>query len=402
MDAKRRVAVMFEPEYVELRHRETLRGVARYAEKVGWHVAVDPYAAEGEGRGYDGIIATSRKWRGPALANSPVPVVLVRLGLVNQPQLVRVVENRYAAGRMAARHLVERGYHTFAYLGFSRQTQSAIERQKLTLELHRLGRRADSARTFVTYASSRRWWKKVMASLGKWLDRLKRPAGLLVARPDFARALADLALRRGLRIPEELGIVAADNDPVLCELPPALTSIHFDYADVGHRAAEVLDRLMRGQPPPKRAVLVEPTLVPRRSTDREAVADPLIAKALWFIDCRRTEPIRPRHVAAAVGLSPRALGERFRRARGRTVLQEIIRARVEHAKLQLEGPRVPLRAVAHESGFGSYGAMLAAFRRHVGVSPSAWRQQAEVNRRGAQDAEKHWRRPTRTKRTRYS
>ncbi len=418
---------MFDPGPLTRRHRETLRGMARHAEAAGWHLALDPYAVHHASGRYGGIVATIRKFRGPRLAASPVPVVLVTLGHEHHPRIARAVDNRYAAGRLAALHLVERGYRTFAYVGFAKQTQSSTEREEFARELARLGRRSEAARTFLTYASNRGWWDKVMATLGGWLERLERPVGLLVARPRFARALAELALLRGLRIPEDVGIVAADDDPVLCELAPALTSIHFDYAEVGYRAAELLgrlmdeqqsvsarvaqppsaveagedsdtehrrgrlchtaDRLMDGERPPERAVLVEPTLVPRRSTDRQAMADPLVAKALYWIDDRRTEPIHPRHVAEAMGVGPRALGKRLRRAGRGTILQEIIRARVEHAKVHLAHSRGPIRGLARECGFGSYMAMLDAFRRHVGMPPSAWRRQALLLRQGAEDAE---------------
>ncbi|NQT52650.1 substrate-binding domain-containing protein, partial [bacterium] len=288
--------------------------------------------------------------------------------------LTRAIENRYAAGRLAAAHLAERGYRTFAYVGFTRESHSAIEREHFTRELSRLGKTADAARTFVSYASKRPWRDKVAATVGGWLGRIKRPAGLFVATPRFARLVADLALGLGLSVPEDLGIVAADNDPVLCELAPALTSIAFDYAQVGRRAAELLGHLMDGARPPKGALLIEPTLVPRRSTDRQGLADPLVAKALHWIDDRRTEFIRPAHVAEAVGLSPRTLGERMLRARGRTVMHEIVLARITHAKLLLGHSDEPVRPIARQSGFGSYAAMLHAFRQHVGVSPAAWRR----------------------------
>jgi AraC-like DNA-binding protein len=203
----------------------------------------------------------------------------------------------------------------------------------------------------------------------------------------LARAVADLALARGLRIPEDVGLVAADDDPVLCELPPALTSLHFDYAEVGVRAGQLLGRLMAGQRAPAKNVLVAPTLVPRLSTDRAAVADPLVAKALWFLDDRRTEAIRPRQVAEAVGLRLRALEGRLQRARGRTVAQEIARARVEHAKILLGDPGYSPCSVARQSGFGSYDALLRAFKRHAGMVPSAWQREALLRRRGAPDAE---------------
>ena len=94
--------------------------------------------------------------------------------------------------------------------------------------------------------------------------------------------------------------------------------------------------------------------------------------------------------------------ERLKRPVGLLVARPAFaRARVEHAKILLDDPRLTLRMVAWESGFGSYDALLRAFKQHAGALPSAWRRQAMLRRRGAQDAEKHrQRRPSRTKSTR--
>ena len=305
-----------------------------------------------------------------------------------------------AAGRYASRHLVERGYRTFGYVGSARDTASSAERDGYTRALRQLGRRAESIRTFVDVPGQPESWDQTIAALDQWLGRLRPPAGVLVSRPGLARSLAHVALRRGIRIPHDLGIIAADDDPDLCELPPALTSIHFDYAAIGRRAAQVLDDLLDGGIPPHRDILIDPTLVTRRSTDREGAAGPLLAKALWLIDSRRAEPIGARDVAEALGVPLRTLEQRFRRIRGRTIHQEIVRARVEHAKLHLERSVGNLPAIAHDSGFPSYQAMLRAFNRHLGMPPSAWRRQAERRARGAHDAEQYKPRPSKTRRPR--
>jgi len=368
-----RVAALFDADQLSLRERQTLGGIARYAQAAPWHLVLDPFALHHPSARWDGLLVPTRRGLASLLRHSPVPVVCVAWSQ-RDLALPHAVENRYEAGRLAARHLVERGYHTFAYLGFARDVQSRVERTEFRRVLRALGRRVESARTFATFASKPAWWDKVMASLDGWLGRLEPPVGVFVARPGFARALAHLALARGLRLPQDVGIVAADDDPTVCELPPALTSLHFDYAEVGYRAAELLARLMDGAPRPREAVLIPPTLVPRHSTDRQAVADPLVASALSFIESRRTEPIRASHVAAALGVGERTLQRRFRRAGRDTVQHEIIKARVEHARFLLSDGLLPLPAVARESGFTNYHALFRAFKRHTGLPPSAWRR----------------------------
>jgi len=342
-------------------------------------------------------------------------VVLVAWGF-EEHKVLRVVENRHAGGRMAARHLADAGCRAFGFVGFAKHSESKWQWKEFHRELRRRGLRVYRARAPLMYAERPCRRQKAMGELDRWLEGLPRPLGLLVASPGLARALADALLRAGARIPEDVAIVAADDDPVLCELPPALSAIHYDYEELGWRAAQLLDRLMRGQPRPyKSNLLIPPTLVPRLSTDRASLGDPLVAKALVYIDSRRSERytqetldaanrtcdrLVPRDVAYAMGVSLRLLEKRFRAARGRTISQEIARARVAHAKLYLEEGLLPLRAIAEESGFGSYAAMLRAFRAHVGMTPDAYRTEAALRRQGAADAEDYRKMPSRTRRTR--
>ncbi|MFP4055713.1 MAG: substrate-binding domain-containing protein [Candidatus Brocadiia bacterium] len=376
MPATRTVAVLYDPDAMDFRQRETLRGVHGYAaEHRPWRVVLAPFAAEAGDAPYDGLIAPARKGLARRLVRSPVPAVCVTWGF-EQHRLVRAVENRRRAGRLAARHLAEQGCRAFAYVGFTKQTASRVERETFTDELRRRGRPVERARTFVSYPARRPWWEEVMRSLGDWLVGLPRPAGLLVARPGFARALAHVALARGLSVPGDVALMAADHDPLVCELDPPLTAVAFDYSALGRQAAEALDRLMAGEPLAKRRFRIEPTLVARRSTDLRSAADPVVARALAFIHDRRAEPIRPSDVATALGVSGRRLRRRMRQARGRTVAQEIALARLEAAKDWLQRSDLPAAAVALESGFASYAAMLRAFRRHLGTTPAAWRRAA--------------------------
>ena len=380
MRGGRLVAVMVDADQMGFREEETLRGIRRVAEAQGSRLVLDVYAVHQPPEGCAGIIAPPRRYAGRHFREARVPVVCI--GWTRIPVgTARVLENRYEAGRVAARHLVEQGYQSFGYLGFTRNAPSRMERYYCRKELHRIGRRMHSVRTFSTYTSKRQWWTEVKAALDEWLPRLKPPAGILVARPGLARTLADRALHLGLRIPQDVGIVAADDFPAVCELTPALTSIRFDYAELGYRAATILERLMRGIPPPEEAILLPPSLVPRQSTDRQSLADPVVARALAFIDGHSFERIRPGDVAAAAGVSARMLQRRFRQAGRETVVQEIAKARVEHAKEQMERTLSPLPAVARHSGFRSYAAFARAFTRHAGMPPSKWPRRAQHEER---------------------
>jgi len=403
MAEARRVAVLFDPDGLDFRQREMVRGVARYAKSHGdWQVSLEPHGHLAEMGAFDGVVAGAYWGHGPAVRGLACPVVLVNWGNREQPA-PRVAENRAGGGRMAARHLADTGCKAFAYLGLTKQVESMQQWAAFRKELGRRGLHVRRALAPPNYGKQIAWRKNTLDQLSVWLGDLPRPVGLFVGKVGLARAVADATLRQGLRVPEEIAIVAADDDPVLCELPPALSAIHYDYEELGWRAAQLLDRLMRGEPRPyKSNLLIPPTLVPRLSTDRARLSDPLVAKALVYIDSRRTERytpqalaevnrtcdrLVPRDVAHAMGVSLRLLEKRFRAARGRTIAQEIALARVAHAKLCLEEGLLPLRAIAEESGFGSYAAMLRAFRVHAGTTPDAVRAEAALRRQGAVEAE---------------
>ena len=166
MPPPRRIAVLLDPERIDLRWHHTLRGIARHAQaERRWHVTVDPFADRPGHGPYHGLIAPARRGRARSLTHSPVPVVCVTWGLLRQ-RLARGVENRYAAARLAARHLADRGCRSFAYLGFTLNPQSSIERHHFRLELRKRGLRIHRARTFVSYGKSRRRWERIMAHLG--------------------------------------------------------------------------------------------------------------------------------------------------------------------------------------------------------------------------------------------
>ncbi|HPD15732.1 MAG TPA: substrate-binding domain-containing protein [Planctomycetota bacterium] len=412
----RRIAVLFDPDALDLRRREIVRGIARYAQAhCDWQVSLEPHGHLAAPEAFHGAIATGYWGRGPALESLKCPVVMVSRGNRDQPA-PRAAENRAGGGRMAAGHLADAGCRAFAYLGVAKQVESRLEWAEFHKELARRGHKAHRMLVPPNYGKQVGRRAAALKQMAAWLGGLPRPAGLLAARVGLARAAADAAARLSLRVPDDLAIVAADDDPVLCELPPALSAIHYDYEELGWRAAQALDRLMRGEASPRRAnTLIPPVLVPRLSTDRAHVGDPLVAKAVGYIDRRRTERfsrealdaagrtcdrLGPRDVAHAMGVSLRTLESRFRAARGRTVAQEIARARLAHARLCLEEGLLPLPVVARESGFGSYAAMRRAFRVLAGTTPGAVRTEAALRRLGAPEAETYRKRPRRTARVR--
>jgi transcriptional regulator GlxA family with amidase domain len=78
-------------------------------------------------------------------------------------------------------------------------------------------------------------------------------------------------------------------------------------------------------------------------------------------------------LAAVVGMSPRNLARHFVQVTGITPHEFIERARVDAARMLLEGSDRPLKAVAFDCGFGSADRMRIVFGTRLGVSPVQYR-----------------------------
>ncbi|WP_157683319.1 helix-turn-helix transcriptional regulator [Microlunatus soli] len=104
----------------------------------------------------------------------------------------------------------------------------------------------------------------------------------------------------------------------------------------------------------------------------------------------RAEPANPWTAASMAGLvhlSRSTLGERFRKAVGRSPIQLVREVRMGEARRLLLDPSHPVEYVASAVGYGSLAAFSRAFAGQHGVSPQAWRaQEAQARARGDRNA----------------
>jgi transcriptional regulator GlxA family with amidase domain len=78
-------------------------------------------------------------------------------------------------------------------------------------------------------------------------------------------------------------------------------------------------------------------------------------------------------LAAVVGMSARNLARHFVHETGITPHEFVERARIDAARMLLEGSDRPLKAVAHDCGFGTADRMRLVFQQRLGVSPAQYR-----------------------------
>lgn len=371
----RRIAIVIDLDWPVRHHQGVVQGVLRFARERGWSCELDPFlGSSGSGATrYDGVIGRATKALAAWAARTRTPAVNV---WINSPDhtLPRVIPDFAAAGTMAARHFLERGIRSLAFLG---RDQDAAARGLLG------GFRAEAAKAGVDVdhhampADPRQagGWHRFQRSLRRWVAGWTPAVGVFAPIDLHARYLCDACAHEKLRIPEDVAVLGAGNTALLCDLmEPALSSLDYGYERVGTQAADLLARLMAGKRPPRGPVLLPPSgIVSRRSSDMFAVDDPVASAALRSIWSRSAKPVRVSDVLDDVATSRRTLERRFRRALGRSLHDEIRRSHVERSKRLLVESAEPLKVVAARAGFRDAPHFSRIFRAAEGLTPQEYR-----------------------------
>jgi LacI family transcriptional regulator len=74
------------------------------------------------------------------------------------------------------------------------------------------------------------------------------------------------------------------------------------------------------------------------------------------------------------GIARTTLQQRFRAVVGRTVLEEIQRVRIEHAKQLLRASDLKLETISERCGFANSQRFSIMFRQHAGMPPGRFRR----------------------------
>jgi AraC family transcriptional regulator len=101
--------------------------------------------------------------------------------------------------------------------------------------------------------------------------------------------------------------------------------------------------------------------------------DPRLRRALDLMEAKLAEDVSLAELAAAAAMSPFHFARVFRAALGRPPHQELIARRIDRAKALLRSTSLPVADVAYQCGWQDGSKFIAAFRKHVGVTPGAFR-----------------------------
>ena len=353
--------------------RRALEGIARYGNaQGGWTIGL--YHREQVQQAMprlspevDGLIAHAHSPKLlQRLAHANKPVVNTSAVSRNTP-LSSILPDNPAIGRLAAEDLLGRGHRRL--LAFSMKPWAYTADR-----VDAFRQRADQAGV-PTRVVNLRSWRSAEPAVADILASTDTPVGVFAFSDGLAVFIVRQCLRLGLAMPEQVAVLGVDNDTLTTRMmSPSISSIEIPWEKLGFDAAARLDRMIHHQPHDPRPTLIAPTgVVTRQTTDGLAIEDADVADAIRFIREHAGDPITIDHVLQHVPLSRRALEQRFKRALGRTLLDQITRVHIERAKQLLIETDYPIPEVARRSGYPDGAYFAVVFKKHTRQTPTAFR-----------------------------
>jgi LacI family transcriptional regulator len=277
-----------------------------------------------------------------------------------------------AVAQTAFEHLRERGFRNFAFCGDPRFNWSNWRQEHFQRAVQ-----AEGGACFTYEPANVATDRDATDDLARWLRKLPKPVGVMACYDLRGVQVLDACRRLDVPVPDEVAVVAVDNDELLCELAhPPLSSVIPNTRRTGYEAAALLDRLMNGGKARGETHLIPPLgVATRQSTDVLAIEDPHVSRAVRYIREHACDGINVRDVLRAVPQSRRLLEARFKKLLGRTPHEEILRVQLRRVKQLLTETDLPLETIAERTGFAHPEYLSVVFRREVGLPPSRYRAQ---------------------------
>lgn len=384
----RRVALLIETS--RSYGRDLLLGIAKYVRIHGsWSIefeegdpceVIPEWFARWTG---DGIIARVKTpTLARAIARKRILAVDLYGGLSNI-KMPTMRSNELAVGRMAAEHLIERGFRHFAFCGYNGTDWSDRRRVGFEQTIAKQGFPCQvfqnplprSERSVSEYEEH---GPKYEQQLNRWLDSLPKPIGLMVCNDSRGRQVLTACQALGVTIPDEIAVIGVDNDAVLGELSALpLSSVILNTERIGFEAAALLDRMMAGETLPEKEIFIEPKgIATRRSTEVLAIEDRHIAAALKIIRERACDGLDVPTLLKAVPLSRSSMERRFSQLLGRSPNSEILRIKLDRTKHLLMDSDLTMNVITEKAGFESQEYMSRVFKKKFGLTPGQFRAQS--------------------------
>jgi len=210
-----------------------------------------------------------------------------------------------------------------------------------------------------------------------WLMELPKPCGIFAVHDPLGRFLSGACSKLGIRVPDDVAIIGANNDPLVCGLTyPMLSSVSIPWDNFGQFVGSSMQRMIDGGSGWKRILhLIQPSgVIFRHSANHLAVRDKTLRRALSFMTERIKEPITVSILCYHLRIARRSLERKFKTTFNCTPWEMLCQMRVNEAKRLLMETDHPISRISEICGFNDPERMAVVFKRLTGKAPSSFRK----------------------------
>ena len=327
--------------------------------------------------GFNGVIVGScppeshlPRW----VVESGVPAVDASGQHIFENVLPRVLTDDPATGRLAVDYFFDRGFRHLVFYGLRKYHWADLRWRGMEARAGELGLTVKRFDKQGMDTEDRKG--KTPDAAARWLRDLEKPTAIFAGNDFLAAYLIEACIELGLKVPEDVAILGADDDDLYVHIrEPEISSIPLPTNEIGFNAMAMLHALIQKQPLPSNSMLLAPDrVITRRSTDLLAVQDPIVKEALILIKQQFKNGMGLKGLAQRLEISKPTLQRHFLAALGRGPGEEIHRTQMELVRRLLADSRMPMTRIAAEAGFSSPQRFSEWFRRQAGTTPTHYRQ----------------------------
>lgn len=352
-----------------------LLALAQHARGAGWHLETRHFYTDTIPDGWrgDGLIISNPQradLRDFILRQAELQPTVLLGGNNPGVDAPQVGEDNREAGRLVARHFLERGHKHFAWIDTDQNTVAAERRAGFHEVLAAAGR----APATIGYPAGD--WSSRRRRLRQALESLPRPLALLAMDDQLASEVIGVCVESRLRVPDDVAVAGVGNITLACETSHVpITSVDLASEATARAAASLLDELMDGGSPPVKPMVVPlKGLVVRRSSSALAATNATVLRAARHIEKHLAKPLDIDSLAQAAGVSRRTLYNIFARELSRTPVEYLRAERMNRARKLLAETDTPVGEIAFSCGFGTIRTLNRMFIQQEKTTPRGWRR----------------------------
>jgi LacI family transcriptional regulator len=171
------------------------------------------------------------------VAEADVPCVCIERPAASRFGLTAVTYDNVGGAYAATRHLSERGHRRIAHLQGDRRYATGLERLAGYEQALR-----DAGLPIDDRLIRGAGWEmeEAIRAIPDLMAAEDPPTAIFAASDDLALGALERLRASGYRVPEDVALVGFDGIPLSQEVIPSLTTIRVPFAELGHRAAELV------------------------------------------------------------------------------------------------------------------------------------------------------------------